>query len=438
MRSLSYLGGVQLSTTYRTLQGDTFEIISRRRYGTEMGADNIRAANPGVTEPMLAGLDIIIPPVPGAPADRSTDTEASSLSEVTLLVGGLEFRHWSEVHIVMSVDSLDTVAFAAPFDVGIPGFKETFKPFAFQSVGVDVGGRRLFTGTMMSVNPEITKSSKMVRGNAYSLPGVLNDCTAPSSLYTESLGFHGQNLRDIARTVAKPFGIGVVFDDDPGPAYGFTFSFSDPGEEAPVLKPGQKILSFLVGLAKERGFLITNTPEGELYFREADVGAASVATLRQGRSPLISVTPQFNAQEYYSHITAKAPTFFGMGGENVVAVNPRLNGVLRPFTYNPADGVIGADVQVAVDAKMGRMFANAAPYTATVSTWRTPAGGLWQAGDTVTVHAPDAMIYEPYEFVIRQVTLVRSAKQETATLNLVLPGSLASKSPKGMPWDESA
>lgn len=407
-----------------------------------MGASNIRAANPGVTEPILAGLDIVIPPVPGDPTDSLTNTAANGPSEVTLLVAGQEFRHWSEVQLVLSVDSFDTIAFSAPFDVSIPGFKEAFKPFAFQPIGVDVGGVRLFTGTMMSVNPEITNSSKQVRGNAYSLPGVLNDCTAPSSLFDKGLGFFNQNLRDIAKTLCAPFGIGVVFDDDPGPAYGNFYSKDAPGPawgdttSVPTLKPGKKILAFLVGLAKERGFLITNTPEGELYFRKADVGAASVATLRQGLSPLVTVTPQFNAQDYYSHITARPPTFYGMGGIPVVAVNPRLKGVLRPFTYNPADGVVGADVKKAVESKMGRMFANAAPYTVTVSTWSTPAGGLWQPGDTVTIHAPDAMVYKPYEFVIRQVTLSRSAKEETATLGLVVPGSLAGKNPEGMPWDE--
>lgn len=418
---------MKLSTTYNVLPGDTFEIIARRKYGTELGAEHIRSANPGASEPLFAGTTIIIPAVPGTPTDRISDTPAAGPSEVAVFVGTEHFRFWDQVVIIRSVDAFDSAAFSAPFDVDTPGFKEVFRPFSFQPFGIDVGGRRLFSGTLMSVNPEVTSEGKIVMANGYSTPGVLEDCTGPSSLFDEGLGFYGQNLREIAIKVVAPFGIPVVFDTDPGPAWEL---------EPPVLKPGKKILPFLAGLAKQRGLLITNTPEGELFFRKADVGAGSVATLRQGESPLTSVTPTFNSHEYYSHITAKQPTFFGLGGGNVVAVNPRLQGVLRPFTYNPADGVFGADVQVAVDSKMGRMFANAAPYTAEVTSWHTPDGELWAPGDTVTVHAPDAMIYKPYDFVIRQVTLTRRASEEAATLALVLPGSLAGKSPKEMPWDD--
>jgi prophage tail gpP-like protein len=84
---------------------------------------------------------------------------------------------------------------------------------------------------------------------------------------------------------------------------------------------------------------------------------------------------------------------------------------------------------------MGRMYANAAPYTAKVSTWFAPDGALWEPGDTVTVHAPDAMIYEPYDFTIRKVSLQRSKSSETASLDLILPGSLDGKIPETLPWD---
>ena len=40
-----------MSTTYKILPGDTFEIISRKVYGVETKASIIAGANPGLSEP---------------------------------------------------------------------------------------------------------------------------------------------------------------------------------------------------------------------------------------------------------------------------------------------------------------------------------------------------------------------------------------------------
>ena len=74
-------------------------------------------------------------------------------------------------------------------------------------------------------------------------------------------------------------------------------------------------------------------------------------------------------------------------------------------------------------------------YTCRVSTWRDPAGNLWAPNTTVTLTAPDAMIYDKYEFIIRSVTFETDRATETATLNLVLTGSFSGEIPDSLPWD---
>lgn len=414
-----------MSITYKTLLGDTFETISRRRYGHEGGADNIRRANPGVVEPLPGGAVVVIPPLPGTPGDLVPASEAASENEISVIVNGVVFRHWTRISVVRSVDTLDTAGFAAPFSVDTPGFKETFRPLSYKPFGIDIGGRRLFTGTLVGVNPEMSADQKMVRASGYSVPGVLQDCTAPAEAYP--LEFGGWNLREIAEELLRPFGIPVVFDSALDPNVVFDFGVG--------LKPGKKILPFLIKLAKEKNLLVSNTPEGELLFRQADVGAGVRAYLRQGEFPLLEVTPAFDPQEYYSSITGIEQVFYGFGGGVYTKSNPRLAGVVRPFVFEPDDSVSSAEISTTVEAKMGRMLANAAPYTIKVATWRTPDGALWEPGDAISVYAPDAMIYEPYKFVIRQVTLDRSVQGEYAILNLVPPGSLAGKVPEVLPWD---
>ncbi|MHC4648185.1 MAG: tail protein X [Planctomycetota bacterium] len=56
-----------MSISYSTIAGDTFDLVARKTYGDDRKANIIRKANPGVTEPMAAGLLLKIPSIPGVP-----------------------------------------------------------------------------------------------------------------------------------------------------------------------------------------------------------------------------------------------------------------------------------------------------------------------------------------------------------------------------------
>jgi prophage tail gpP-like protein len=84
------------------------------------------------------------------------------------------------------------------------------------------------------------------------------------------------------------------------------------------------------------------------------------------------------------------------------------------------------------------MFANAAAYTVDVATWRDPKGSLWKPNTTLTLFAPDAMVYSEYELLVRTVTLKQSKESTTATLGLVLPGVFSGEIPTALPWNDGA
>jgi hypothetical protein len=46
------------------------------------------------------------------------------------------------------------------------------------------------------------------------------------------------------------------------------------------------------------------------------------------------------------------------------------------------------------------------------------------------------MVYNEYEFLIRDVTFEQTANSEVARLGLVLPGSFTGEAPEALPWDE--
>lgn len=408
-----------MSTTYKVRAGDTFAVVARRVYGEEAGARRIAKANPGVSEPLPAGVVLVIPPRAVEPRPQPSRPGASN--EVALTIGGRRFRFWESVQITRAIDAVDAVNFSAPFEPDAPHFREVFRPFSYQRAEITVGGERLFTGTMVGVNPSVTADRRTVSVSCYSRPGVLMDCTAPASAYP--LEFDYMGLKLIAEELAAPFGISVVFEAAPGAEF-----------ERTALEPGQRVYDYLAQLARERNLVLSSTPDGRLLFRRSGKPGRPVAQLREGTSPVAAVAPMFNPQEYYSHLTGLEPITIGLEGAQHTVSNPHLRGVLRPTTFSLPD-TLGVETVEATEAKAGRMFANAAQFRVELATWRTPAGRLWAPNDTVKLEAPGAMVYRPYEFVIRAVDFYREGRSESATLTLVLPGAFDGSIPEVLPWD---
>lgn len=408
-------------SSYRVVTGDTFETIARKVYGTELAANQLAKANPGVLEPLTAGIEVIVPVLPGTPADLPATAPANGPDEVAISIGNKRFRFWDSVAITRSIDQPDSVEMGAPFEPDTPGFRETFRPFTFRPMGITVGGAPLFTGTAVSVAPVLTDTERTVFVGGYALPGALNDCNAPASAYP--LEFNGQTLEAIATTLAAPFGVAVEFQASAGTPF-----------DRVAIEPTTTVAAFLADLAKQRNLIMSSTPRGALLFwQSVDVGNP-VARLRQGGFPVVSVLPSFNAQEYFSHITGVEPVAVGLPGAQFTVKNSRLSGVVRPLTFSVKDAE-GGDVKAAVEAKMGRMFGNAAAYPVEVVGWRDSFGELWAPNTTLTLLAPGAMIYNEFEFIIRSVTLHAIAKSRTAVLDLVIPGAFSGKVPEVLPWD---
>lgn len=411
-----------MSIIYDVDEFDTFEIISRKVYGTEFEANRIARANPGVSEPLTIGTKLTIPDSPDAPQDLQQQSISDNPNETAILIDNKRFKFWNTINITRSIDTFDTIGFEAPFDYLEPAFRSIFQPFSYKKIVVTVGGEPLFTGTMIVVSPNLRSDEKTISINGYSLPGVLNDCTAPASAL-DTLEFDGQGLRDIATTLASLFGLSVDFQADQGAVF-----------ERVALDSKQKVFTFLVELAKQRNLIISSTSKGKLLFQQSVVTGNPVAILEQGVSPLLSVTPLFNPQEYYSHVTGLEPTLVGVDGGQFTVKNPHLQGVIRPFTFNLPDTLV-ADAKAAVDAKIGRMIGNMVVYSVSVDTWRDRFGNLWTPNTKIKLLAPDAMIYNSYEFIIKSVNFERNQKSESAVLNLVLSGSFSGEIPGVLPWE---
>jgi prophage tail gpP-like protein/phage tail protein X len=415
---------VKLSTIYRVVKGDDFNLIARKKYGSEDNASVIASANPGVVEPLTPGTVITVPFIPTDPNNKLSDADSDNSSEVAILIDGVRFRYWTEISITRTIDSIDTLSISAPFDSEDPFFRALFKPFSFKLIVVTIDGTPFFTGTMMNIKPSLKFNSKTFSVDCYALPGVLNDCNPSSGLYSISgVEFNKQSLSSIATALALPLGVGIVVEDDQGAVF-----------ERVRCDPSKKILAFLIELAQQRNLIISSTPIGLLSFKSSATFGLPVARLRQGESPLISADVTFDPQSYYSHLTGISPVNIGLEGAQYTVKNDLLSGTIRPFTFQ-AEDTEDSNVKTATEAKAGFMFGNMVTYTVQVDTWRDVNGDLWAPNTFITLEAPDVLVYNSYTFTIKSIQLQRDENAETAILTLVLPGSYKGEIPDSLPWD---
>lgn len=344
------------------------------------------------------------------------------MEDVGVQVGSKDFRYWSELELTLSLDTFATLSFRAPFEPTNPDFRSTFRPFSFSPLKVLLEGTPLFTGCMVGVHPEGSGAERKCEITGYALPGVLNDCNAhPDKGPYE---FKKVTLKTIAESLAGPFGLSVRFQDEIGAKFGKA-----------KLENETEVFKFLCELAKQRGLVFTSDPDGVLLCWKSVKVGHPVARLTDDSQPVTKIEGTFNPQEYFSQITGRGRARGKHRSTKHTEKNPYLS-VLRPHNFMVPD-TDPAEVPAATRAELGRMFANVASWTISdLPTWRDPNGELWQPNTTVTVNAPSAMIYRDTELLIRSVTLKQDAEQETADMNVVLPGAFSSEVPSFMPWDE--
>lgn len=339
---------------------------------------------------------------------------------ITCTIDNKEFKYWTSISFNLSIDTISTFEFTAPFDPEKSALRDFFKPLAFKTIIIKIGNELFLTGTILNVIPSLADSST-VTVTGYSKPGALND--AHYGHDKNSLEFNNQTLEQISKEIAGYFGIDVRFHQLSGAPFGEV-----------ALETGQKPLSFLIDLAKKKGFLLTDDSEGRLIFHRAP-GSGRQTDLKEGWTPLQSVTPQIDPQKYYSSVTAMTPGSLGGDFESVTVKNSFLSGINRPFIYKENQDLDPADLEKAVKWKAGLMFGSAISYSLSLQGLRDQFGQIWRPNEFINLLSPSAMVYKETKLLIKSVVLNHSESDST-TLNVVLPESYSGEIPKTLPWLE--
>lgn len=360
--------------------------------------------------------------------------------KIELVIAGKKFANWYDLEVTLSLDRFDSIQFSAPFEPARNEFRDTFRPFSYQPVQVLLNGEPLFTGTMIGVEPDVNRDARSVAVTCYATPGVLCDCTAPTNVGyagrrqkgAMKTQFEKASLQVIAQWLCDPFDLDCEFRGDPGPTF-----------DRVAIKIEEKIHSFLVPIAKQRGFVITNTETAKVLFWKALERGVPVVQFVEGVPPLTRVKANFSPQEYYSQITGYSPPKRGKEGGVNVALNPWLGKGLaagapineyRPMSckFDDTERAFGPE---ATKAKLGRMFGAMVSWDIEdLPTWRDPQGKLWDPNTILTLNAPGAMVYKATEMLVREVKLRQGSDRLSASLNVVLSGSFSGTIPSTLPW----
>lgn len=423
-----------MSKVHKVVSGDTLGAISIKYLGEFRRWHEIVSANPQLTgrktavdgSPLIFPGDMLIIPSDEPmvnPAVTKKIEVADGEQDVAIVIDGKKFVGFTGYELNLSFDSLDTFSFSAPYDYAIKELKSALMPFSFKKCKIYYKGSLVFTGRLLTPESKLDDNSSEITLQGYPLCGVLNDCCMLPSQFP--LQFEGLNIKQIVQKIVEPYKIGIVLDGNVGDV------FKDVSCDA-----GEAILPFLTKLLKQRNLLFTNNEKGDLVLFSAKEKKAQISFV-EGEVPLLSLAPKFNAQNFYSHITGFTKTESDKDSLSYTFKNKYLinKGVLRCQSIKVDDAESQSDLEKAVNAHAGRMFAECVSYDLKCEGHVLIDGSLCKKGLVVCVNAPSAMIVRDTNFIARNIKIVRTAESKYTEMNLVLPGSYTKKIPEVLPWE---
>ena len=380
--------------------------------------------------------------------------DSANNTEITVLIDGKTYRVWETAEITRSFDVIaDTFALTGPWDPTNPDDRETFKPFSYKPFSLYIGGERVMQGTVLNNNPESAANQNSIAISGYTTAGILADVMLPPTLYPFETD--GLNLLQIAQKMSSPYGVTVISQDDTGAPFGGIITdvnlLVDPtknrlalgkaeityteGEKVDI-GPVEKIYTFLIKLARQRGLVISSDTLGRLLL-QTPTNEPAQDTIRAGQDTFIKSSAEYKGQQRYSTITALGTEVIDGVGQSGDVIDPAIQktGITRPLVIKAQETNKG-NLKDAATAQYGRQLASSIVNVITVRGWRRPSDNkLWKDNTRVIYINPGDMIYTETEFLIRQAKYVRGPETEVTELTLVFPEAYNGQIRSTFPWD---
>jgi prophage tail gpP-like protein len=358
--------------------------------------------------------------------DASIDQDTGLSDEVSLVIDDTPYKFWTTVNINLSLDNLaDTFSLSGPFEFDNFNFQDIFRPYKYKDVAIYVAGIKQFQGTMLTPKPSNKGSSSVVTVEGYSGPGIIGDVNVAKVDWPVQM--NGLNLQEIAEKLLDPFGIVPIFTVSPGAKF--------TKDDKVRIEVDEKIGSFLIKLAKQRGIIISSNADNELEFHGITSGKAEVSIIG-GKPPWIGSDPVFNGQNMFSEITAIGTNNKKGPGKSATVQNPLLSEVprIRPLSFRASD-ISQGGLKDAATAKLGRMLAESVAVNLSCVGWHRPDGTLWRDNQKIVYQSDRDMLYNEAEYITRNVNFKKVANAATTDIELVFPESYNGEVKTSFPWE---
>lgn len=337
-------------------------------------------------------------------ADNPDDGELTITSNGTTLAGwtttcvtvGIEVCPW--LYDIQSTDKVSDSSDSVVFKPGDP-------------CTVSIGGDLVMTGWVDRVKPSIR--GKKTHGIGYAGRSKSQDAVDCSAEWPGGQ-INGSSVLEIATKLLTPYGITVEGDVDTGPPIP---QFN--------LTIGESAYSIIERLARFRGLLIYDTPEGNLKLAQAGSDImGSGAT--QGMN-IIDADGDWGMDQrfstYEAFITA-TDTLQDLGNGGNLLATVTDPGVLRHRlrTIISEGGALGNNVaKLRATWEMNRRAARSNVINLLLDSWRDTDGKLWTPNAIIPIDAPALKIPDGIIWVISQATYMRNRISGTTCLLTCMP-----------------
>lgn len=313
--------------------------------------------------------------------ERTSDAEV-----VSVRVNGRIFEDWNSAQVTRSMTAA-AASFAVAASWWLPRPGEPLFARPGDALTVEIGGVPVITGYIDAIDSTTEPEKAGVRISGRSKAGDLVDCDA----IVKSQQLRGLDLLAIARTLCKPFGIGVAVD--PGISVGKKFDLVE-------IEQGETVDAVLVRLARERGLLKWSTSDGGVVFGRGSRGRAAVALVQRlgpmgepvAGNNVLTVTGKFSMSGRFSQVIVKGQSKWDLDAPALKSAQPRGRATdagvarYRPKVINAENAATSSDMQKRAEWEVARRLGAATQVTASVDGWRqTPDGDLWDVGLTARV-----------------------------------------------------
>ncbi len=338
-----------------------------------------------------------------------------------LKINNKVFDFFNNLSITLTYASIgSTFSFSGFFAPENRDRRGLFKPFTYQRVEIlDENNERLITGRILNHGFTDSSVKSLTSISGYSLPGVLEDCPIPLSLYP--LQFDGKSLKEITEGLIAPFGLNLVISS-------LVTAEADKVYEKTEANEKQSIKSYLDELAAQRNIVLSHTDGGSLLFTRAKTNVKPIAKF-VGNIPGVKMTLSADGQRMHNEITVQkqADIQNDNAGEETVS-NPFVS-IFRPTTQEQNSGDDIDTSQAVKNALSAELKAIVLTIETDRWTWNDDGKVTMRPNNIITVHNHDLHLYRFTSFFVESITFTQDGKNQKAFLTCVIPEVYNSETP---------